>query len=368
MKIIHCADLHLDSKMTTNLDKEKAKKRKGELLLTFNRMVEYAVNNYISAILICGDLFDTKVISVTARNTVMAAISGNPSIDFFYLKGNHDKDNFLEDYDVIPDNLYLFDDSWTAYSLGDEGRIKIYGTELNSDNSEKLQVSFDPDPSDINIVCLHGQESESIAKDKTEVIDLRLFRNKGVNYLALGHIHEYKSAMLDGEGKYCYSGCLEGRGFDECGSHGFVVLDINEKKGTVKDEFVPFASRLLHTVYVDISGLDTTPEIISKVKETLAIKAEITSRDLLKVVLCGNVEVECDKDIDLINQAIEDSFFFTKVYDETKILVDYDSFLLDESLKGEFVRLVKASDMSEEEKGEIIRLGLHVIGGGKAEE
>ena len=29
MKILHCADLHLDSKMTANLDKEKAKERKG---------------------------------------------------------------------------------------------------------------------------------------------------------------------------------------------------------------------------------------------------------------------------------------------------------------------------------------------------
>lgn len=28
MKIIHCADLHLDSKMTSNLSKEQAKERK----------------------------------------------------------------------------------------------------------------------------------------------------------------------------------------------------------------------------------------------------------------------------------------------------------------------------------------------------
>ena len=35
MKLIHCADLHLDSSMTTHLTKEKAKERKAELLASF---------------------------------------------------------------------------------------------------------------------------------------------------------------------------------------------------------------------------------------------------------------------------------------------------------------------------------------------
>ena len=35
MKIIHCADIHLDSKMSANLTKEKARERKTELLTTF---------------------------------------------------------------------------------------------------------------------------------------------------------------------------------------------------------------------------------------------------------------------------------------------------------------------------------------------
>ena len=30
MKILHCADIHLDSAMTANLDKDKAKERKSE--------------------------------------------------------------------------------------------------------------------------------------------------------------------------------------------------------------------------------------------------------------------------------------------------------------------------------------------------
>ncbi len=60
MKLIHCADIHLDSRMNTHLDKDKAKERKLELLDTFSKMVKYAKNNRITNILIAGDLFDTK--------------------------------------------------------------------------------------------------------------------------------------------------------------------------------------------------------------------------------------------------------------------------------------------------------------------
>ena len=67
MKIIHCADLHLDSKMTANLDRKKAKERKIELFNTFNNMVKYASEHDVKAILIAGDLFDKKNVTKWLR-------------------------------------------------------------------------------------------------------------------------------------------------------------------------------------------------------------------------------------------------------------------------------------------------------------
>ena len=85
MKLIHCADLHLDSKLSANLEKEQMKERRGEILNTFVRMVEYAKENAVDAILIAGDMFDTKNISATARNTVLHNIMSSPEIIFYYL-------------------------------------------------------------------------------------------------------------------------------------------------------------------------------------------------------------------------------------------------------------------------------------------
>lgn len=367
MRIIHCADLHLDSKMSANLDKDKAKLRKQELLRTFTRMIEYASDNRIDGILISGDLFDTKLVSALARNTVYKGISDNPEIQFFYLKGNHDVDSFLSSINEIPDNLHMFDNEWKSYSLGPNDNIKIWGVELDESNSLRVQENFSPDPSKINIVMLHGQEAESISKDKAEVINLKLFKNKGIRYMALGHIHKYKCEALDGEGKYCYCGCLEGRGFDECGDHGFVVLDIDEETGIVKDTFIPFALRKLYEIPVNISGLSTSPEILEKTGMELR-ESKATKDDLVKLVFCGDVDIDTEIDTQFVVGQFKEDYYFIKAYDETTLYVDYEAYALDESLKGEFVRTVKKLDIDDNEKARIIMCGLNVLAGGKPEE
>ena len=59
MKIIHCSDLHLDADLRTKYDAASAAERRAELLDTFRRLCRYAREEAVSAVLICGDLFDT---------------------------------------------------------------------------------------------------------------------------------------------------------------------------------------------------------------------------------------------------------------------------------------------------------------------
>lgn len=74
MKIIHCADLHLDAKLSTHLDEKKRKQRSFELLHTFERMVDFAVKNGVGAVLIAGDMFDRKTVAKGVRDTVFSCI------------------------------------------------------------------------------------------------------------------------------------------------------------------------------------------------------------------------------------------------------------------------------------------------------
>ena len=106
MKLIHCADLHLDSRLNTHLGREQAKRRRDELLRNFERLAGYAEENGVEAVLIAGDLFDRDMVSALAKSTVLSVITAHPQIRFYYLRGNHDKGDYTDS--SRPRNLFLF--------------------------------------------------------------------------------------------------------------------------------------------------------------------------------------------------------------------------------------------------------------------
>ena len=397
MKLIHCADLHLDSKLHTHLDRDRAKRRRDELLRNFERLAGYASRNGVEAVLIAGDLFDRDTVSALAKNTVLSVIKAHPHIRFYYLRGNHDTGDCLGMKEAgsgaAPSNLFLFGNRWKTYREGKRGRIAITGLELTRENSAGAPASLRTDPACFNIVMLHGQEtggrpasaeglpsgtvygrsfeqtfSEKDAKyDKgggyAGVISIPALRGRNIDYLALGHIHACKKAPLDSRGIYCYPGCLEGRGFDESGPHGFAMLEIDEESGRMTHRFVPFAQRILYTVRADVTGCKTTAQMKSIAEDALR-EAGCSSKDMADVTLCGDLEVDCEKDLGYLRTSLESEYFFARLRDATKLRVNVEDYLYDESLRGEFVRLVMADpSIPPQDRTEVIRCGFRAMDG-----
>ena len=353
MKFIHCADLHLDSKLESNMSREQAAERRNEILLTFKRIVDFAIKEGARAVLISGDLFDRKVISAKARNLVWDTIAENPELDFLYLRGNHDwQTDFMAGRD-LPENLKLFNGNWTEYQYG---QISIFGKETMEDDMHYASLITQAER--INIVMLHGQEVRSNVKDDASLISLPALKNRNIDYLALGHIHFYKKEALDYRGEYCYCGCPEGRGFDECGKKGVVLLEV--ENGKVNSRFVPMASRTLHEVEVDITGLETATDLLREIHKKTE---DIPSSDMVKVIFTGCYTVETEKDFTYFEQAMEGRFYFMKFKDMSKLSIDYTEYEHQISLKGEFVRTVMNGKETQEEKEQMILLGIRALSG-----
>lgn len=352
MKIIHCSDLHLDSAMGTNLSAEKATERSREMRRTFERMVAFAEENGVGAIIIAGDMFDTERVTARTLDFVLGIISKTPEIDFLYLKGNHDDNNFVFKNKQLPLNFKSFSDNWCAYRYEN---VLVSGIELTEENKDSLYDDLRLSGADVNIVVMHGQTSTQTG---SEEVCLNKLKGKNIRYLALGHIHSYRKEQLDLDGEWCYSGCLEGRGFDECGEKGFVLIETKDNK--LEAQFVPFCTRTLCEVRVDITGLVSVNDIIIAAKEA---SKDIDSRNLVKYVLCGNYTLDTQKDVMYIAEALQNYFYFVKVKDESKLKLDESDYSMDVSLKGEFIRAVMASDLCEEEKSQIILCGLQALTG-----
>lgn len=366
MKIIHCADIHLDSPMESKLDKEKSKKRKIELIENFKKMVDFAKEQEVKIIIIAGDLFDDtkKTMLKGTKRFIINLIKDNKDIDFIYLKGNHDMNDFLEGEEK-PENIKLFDEDWKQYRYDD---IVISGVELNKNKLniyDNLILKYE----DYNIVTLHGQIDKAISlKDKTETIYLNQLKNKNIDYLALGHIHKRDEGKLDNRGIYCYSGCLEGRSFDECGEKGFILLDIENGK-LINKKFIKHSKRTIHDIDVNITEIKTQNQLEDIVEEKLKT---IDSNDLVRVNFIGDYVVNKSGDdlgnyleFEKIKTKYKDEYFYFEVREQLKKVVNYQEFKNDISLKGEFIRCVEKEEMSDDEKSEICIMGIKAILGGE---
>lgn len=376
MKIIHCADLHLDSKMQANLNWQKALERNEELIQTFENMVNnFAVKNQVKIIIIAGDLFDTEnSANKISVKRILQSISKNPQITFFYLRGNHDIQNVFSKINDLPENLKFFSSQkWTLYK---SKNICIGGREFQNEISENVYSELNLDEKFFNIIILHGQIIFNTKKQNAPLINLQKLADKNINYLALGHIHSFSEGELskvdktksgkNGESlknqkvsKWLYSGCLEGRGFDECGKKGFVLLEVDEKNN-FQQKFIPFAKREFFQIKVDISNFSDFREISNAVEKEIQ---NLESKDFVKIILCGQIDETTELNLEVLKNIFKDRFYFFEIQNQTETKINFQKYENDFSLKGEFVRNVQKSDLSKEEKFEIISTGLKLLSG-----
>ena len=373
MKIIHCSDLHLDADLRSRFDAGSAADRRAELMNTFRRLCRQAREIHARAVLICADLFDTDAPSPSAVRAVEDLVLTYSEILFFCLRGNHDSRSVLFRTREMPSNLRLFDDRWTVWELesgpeeqrsagqrfAEQRKICIIGKEAD----DGLFTPPPLDPSNLNIVMLHGQIREGMSASDSETVPLGALRGIGIDYLALGHLHSYRSFPLDQRGTAAYSGCLEGRGFDECGECGFVLLDTDTPSGRIRSRFIPFASRSLYRVPCDVSGCVSDAEVYERISSALS-SSPAQARDLVRLELTGGLEYGCSPDPALIRAEWEDGYHYFDCVDNTVPVVHIEDFLCDATLKGEYVRIVSAAGgLDENERAAVLRCGLRALSG-----
>lgn len=348
MRLIHTADWHLGASLESVLPADLAAVRRAELLDTFSRMLDYAEENDVAAVLIAGDLFDSDRVRASAADRLCRLIAAHPRITFYYLRGNHDENARI----VFPENVRTFSHEFTSYPLG-EG-VTLYGCEAPDRHAYE---TFSPDENERNIVLLHGAVTESGYGE--DIVNLRALRNRGIDCLALGHYHTNKKEALDRRGFYLYAGTPEGRGFDEPGEKGFYLLDID--KAGVAATFVPFAARTVHIVAPDLAGAADFDAAVRALDRALS---DCRPCDIVRVELTGGGPLSPA----VTDRLLKDRFFYAESrYTHGSARDTAEDYMDDISLRGEFVRLVRDEDLTDEEKEAVLQYGLAALRGEEAE-
>ncbi|MDO4461822.1 MAG: metallophosphoesterase [Bacteroidia bacterium] len=345
MKIYHLADIHLASKMEQF--EEKAEVRRQEVFTTLQGVVKRAHSEGVGVILFSGDVFDKPRPTMKDKKQFYNLVKDYPNIQFLYLRGNHD---YVQSYhEDIPNLLTFTDSEWTKYEFGG---VVVAGRELTKENVESLHEGLLLDEDNYNIVMLHG--SVPTMSNSKDLIQIDKFKNKNINYLALGHIHKRAEGEIDKRGVWVYSGNLEGRGYDEVGEKGFIEIDTDKQTHT----FIPCCSREVVVKQVDLSAAADDQEALRMVDGVLE---GIDERNIVKLELKGKVKFDMEGFDERVKRRVK-RFFHLKVKDMTKRYVSIDEYEKKNSLVGEFIRQVRDDEtLSDDEKQEIYELGIEVL-------
>ena len=353
MKLLHASDFHLDSPLS-GLPPEKSAQRRRELRDVPGRLARLARDEGVDLVLLPGDLFDgARVYPETVR--ALAQALGEMAAPVFIAPGNHDYYCDKSPYAAAdwPDNVYIFT------------RPELQGIELSGLNcvvhgcaftaphreDDPLSGFTAPEDGKLHLLCLHGEVG--LAGNYAPIGPDPL-ANSGADYAALGHIHAQNGGKA-GKTLWAYPGCPEGRGFDELGPKGALIVSLDGAEQPAEAKFVPICRRQYRIESVNIEGFtDALPQ------------GECP--DLVRFLLTG--ESRFPPELAALTDRAAPHFFHVELRDQTTLPQDLWARADEDSLTGLFLREMRARlDRADEgEKDKLLlaaRFGLSALEGGE---
>lgn len=307
LKLLHAADLHLDSAFEALTPEAAAERRAGQRQLVF-KLAELAEERGVDAVLLCGDIFNGVESSRETERDFCRAMGALPC-PVIIAPGNHDPYTAYSMWETVhlPENIYVFkNDDIECVELPGV-RARFWGAGFQNAFCRPLLRDFTApekrrEMPDIMVIHADVGNGESAYNGVSREDILR----SGMDYVALGHIHTGTPIKTAGEVAYAYPGCTEGRGFDETGEKGVLIVTVAETG--VKAEFIPLGGVRYEILQVDISEADP-------VKAILQAASGMSTRDCCRVILMG--ECEQPPNTAAIRKELESCFGELQLRDET---------------------------------------------------
>lgn len=357
VRILHCADLHLDSPFK-ELSKSISLKSREELLETFKKVIDLVLSEEIQVLLIAGDFFDNLFLSKSTVNFIMKEFSRIKDTFIFISPGNHDPYNNKSFYKILnwPNNVYIFKGAMESIIIDKLGLI-VWGCGFNERyHRETLLKDIKVNNKYINILVMHGEVCTGTTSNEYNPIYLTDIKNSEVNYIALGHEHNFSGILKAGEIPYSYCGCLAGRGFDELGRKGVILGDIYENSIDLK--FVPLSLREYIVKEVYLKNITNYEEI----KDTLLslLNEKERKHNIYKIILKGYIAEFFILNEDVLYEKLKDEFYYIKLENKTTVKISLPVDSKDYSLKSKYIlTMIKLLNECEDDaQKEIVNLAL----------
>lgn len=351
MKLLHIADLHLDSPFT-GLTKQLHSLQKHLIqspYQAFERCVSIAINQAVDLMVIAGDIYDTEQQTVTAQHFFLKQLERLhiAKIPVVLCHGNHDYLRMECQSVPYPDNVHLFkDQEVTAIDipLADDQTVRCYGFSYTKRWVDARMIDsypVNPHETTYTLGVLHGQESG----DHYAPFDLESLLSKNYDYWALGHIHQ--AQVLKEQPLIQYPGTIQGRHRKELGDKGAFIVELKPQT-PAKSQFISLAPIVWQEAHLECRSnwheLDLV-QALEGIQRNYQAEAEASNQSQLVTVVLDHYEklpanlasqVESSEVLAALQADVVNTPFVALVSLQTVSQVAIEPFQYDASLKDSF--------------------------------
>jgi exonuclease SbcD len=357
LKLVHAADLHIDSPLRglERYEGAPAARLRSATRGALENLVALCIDERADALLLAGDIFDGswKDYSTGLFFAAQMARLREVSIPVVLLRGNHDAASTVIRALRLPDNVRelsskapeTLEFSHLGLCVHGQGFAQRAVTEdLASQYPERRAGLF-------NVALLHTSLDGREGHEPYAPTSIEAMRAKGYDYWALGHAHTREIVARDPF--IVYPGNLQGRSVRETGPKGASVVTIED--GRVQSvEARPLDVVRWEHVQVDASHASDALEVVDHACAEISKRAfEADHRVLcarVTVVGCSRANSSLRRDaVRFRNElcaamldALGDSVWIEKVSIETRAAMDFERLRDEASAVGHLARRLAA--------------------------
>jgi DNA repair exonuclease SbcCD nuclease subunit len=363
-RFVHAADLHLDAPLEGlgRTAPHAADALRDASLDAWDALVQLAVDRDASFVLLSGDIYDGARRGVRAQIRFVAGLDALAAreVQSFIIQGNHDAA-----------------DAWTAVRRWPVGVTRFGGGDVQSmparRNGERLAtvhgVSFSPgaaldnlarrfsrdEAPGLQIGMLHCNVGGRPDHDVYNPCSLDDLRAAGLDYWALGHIHDFQ-VLTRPSPFIVYPGALQGRSFkaSDQGAKGAVVVEVSD--GAISGvEFVALDKARFFVLPVDVGGAADVAALhrvllrrladVRKANEgaALVLRADLTGRGAVHNDLQRpGVRADLLKELRQQSEPLRPLVWWADLWDRTAPAIDREAVRARPDFSGETARLADA--------------------------
>lgn len=327
MKFLHIADVHLDSPFLglSFLPSELFCQIKNAIQLSFEKAVNFAIDNDVDLVLLAGDTFDS--IHPTPQSKIFFANQIKRLVDrqiqVVMVLGNHDysqiDDLLLNEspyFKIIGSNEQI---EQVDFMTKSQYKYRVVGFSYQHNHiTEDIIAKYPPKSTSIYTIGLAhaGMKQSSVDQNNYAPFTLNEVKNLNYDYFALGHIHLRQ--VLSQEPWIVYSGNLQGRHVNEKDAKGFYFGQVDEQSQNTQLQFIDVSPIVWQTVDLILDEpFKSTTKLCAKIQNLLA---DNNLRPTLFTVNIIGAEFLSDAQLDMLNDK--------SMYEELSNNLQYHSLLV----------------------------------------